>query len=279
MHANADTPVSRDPLHVAQEAAREAGALLLEYLGRPLNITEKTRRADLVTDADRAAEALILGRLRKEFPRSTITGEESGTHSGSGTERWYVDPLDGTTNFAHGYPVFCVSIGFERAGEAVCGVVYAPYYDELFTAEKGGGAYLNGKKISVSAISRVADALLCTGFHPADFDRNGSYFRKMSYAAQAVRRDGSAALDLANVACGRFDGFWEFDLHSWDVAAGALLIREAGGTVSAIDRSPFRVDGRSILATNASLSAELADLLEEPAGGVPEYIQGRSGPV
>jgi myo-inositol-1(or 4)-monophosphatase len=250
-----------DPLAVAIEVAREAGALLMEYLQRPREISQKSRRADLVTDADRAAERLILERLRAAFPTSTITGEESGTHEGAGSERWYVDPLDGTTNYAHGYPVFCVSIGYERSGELAAGVVYAPYYDELFAAEKGAGARLNGGPLSVSAIGKAADALVCTGFHPADFDRNGHYFRKMSYNAQAVRRDGSAALDLASVAAGRFDGFWEFDLHPWDVAAGALLIREAGGTVTAIDGGPFRVDGRAILATNGRVHEEMGALL------------------
>ena len=260
---------------MATETALEAGALLLEYLKRPREIAQKSRRADLVTDADRAAERLILDRLRVDFPHSTITGEESGTHAGSASERWYVDPLDGTTNYAHGYPVFCVSIGYERNGELVAGVVYAPFYDELFAAQKGSGATLNGKKIGVSAIEGVADALLCTGFHPADFDRNGDYFRAMSYRAQAVRRDGSAALDLASVAAGRFDGFWEFDLQTWDVAAGALLVREAGGAVSAIGGGEFRVDGRSIVAANGRINAELVELLEsarraEPLSGTKE---------
>ena len=250
-----------DPLAVATQVAREAGALLLEYLKRPREIAQKGRRADLVTDADKAAEALIVERLRAAFPASTITGEESGTHAGVGSERWYVDPLDGTTNYAHGYPVFCVSIAYERDGELTAGVVYAPFYDELFAAEKGAGARLNGGPLQVSSIAHTADALVCTGFHPADFDRNGTYFRKLSYHAQAVRRDGSAALDLASVAAGRFDGFWEFDLHSWDVAAGALLIREAGGTVTAIDGGTFRVDGRSILATNGRLHEEMTELL------------------
>ena len=264
-----------DPLAVATETALEAGALLLDYLKRPREIAQKSRRADLVTDADRAAERLILDRLRAEFPQSTITGEESGTHAGTGSERWYVDPLDGTTNYAHGYPVFCVSIGYERGGELIAGVVYAPFYDELFVAQKGAGATLNGKKIRVSAIGAVADALLCTGFHPADFDRNGDYFRNLSYHAQAVRRDGSAALDLAAVAAGRFDGFWEFDLQTWDVAAGALLVREAGGRVTAADGGEFHVDGRSIVAANGSVNEELSELLKsvraaEPLSGKKE---------
>ncbi|GAC1504211.1 MAG: inositol monophosphatase family protein [Vulcanimicrobiaceae bacterium] len=248
-----------DPLTVAVDVAREAGALLRDYLRRPLHIVEKTRRADLVTDADRAAETLILKRLRAEFPKSTIIGEESGVHAGSSSERWYVDPLDGTTNYAHGYPLFCVSIGYERSGELLAGVIYAPYYDELFEAQKGAGATLNGRALAVSHWESVAESLVCTGFHPADFSRNAANFELMSGHAQAVRRDGSAALDLAAVASGRFDGFWELDLHSWDV--------EAGGTVTAIDGGPFRVEGGSILATNGRVHDEMSELLSE--GGTP----------
>ncbi|MFN2527844.1 MAG: inositol monophosphatase family protein [Candidatus Baltobacteraceae bacterium] len=254
--------MAADPLHIAVEVAREAGSLLMDYLRRPLHITQKSRRADLVTDADRAAEKLILHRLRLEFPTSTIVGEESGTHTGTSHDVWYVDPLDGTTNFAHGYPMFCVSIGFERAGELVCGVVYAPHFGELYVAQKGAGATLNGEPMSCSSISQVADALVCTGFHPADYERNGEYFKIMSNKAQAVRRDGSAALDLAAVAAGRFDGFWEFDLSPWDVAAGTVLIRESGGTVSAIDGGAFSVHGRSILATNVHVDEEMRAILQ-----------------
>jgi myo-inositol-1(or 4)-monophosphatase len=252
-----------DPLRVAIEVAREAGALLMAYLHRPLNITEKSRRADLVTDADRAAEKLILARLRRDFPQSTIVAEETGTHTGSGSDVWYVDPLDGTTNFAHGYPMFCVSIGFERAGELCGGVIFAPHLNEFYVAEKGSGATLNDRSICVSEIPEVADALVCTGFHPADFARNGEHFRIMSGKAQAVRRDGSAALDLAAVAAGRFDGFWEFDLSPWDVAAGTLIVREAAGRVSAIDGGQFTVGGRSILATNARVHEEMRVVLAE----------------
>lgn len=252
---------SLDPLAVATRAAREAGALLLDYLKRPRTIETKSRRADLVTDADRASEALIIAQLRHAFPQSSILGEETGSHAGTLAERWYVDPLDGTTNYAHGYPVFCVSIAYERAGELCAAVVYAPYSDELFAARLGGGATLNGAPLRVSSIDRVGDALTCTGFHPDNFSRNGEYFAVMSGRAQAVRRDGSAALDIANVAAGRFDAFWEFDLKPWDVAAGALLVREAGGTVSAIDGSAFAVDGGSILATNGAIHGEMAAIL------------------
>lgn len=252
---------SLDPLAVATRAARDAGALLLDYLKRPRTIETKSRRADLVTDADRASEALIIEQLQQAFPQSSILGEETGSHAGTSSEFWYVDPLDGTTNYAHGYPFFCVSIAYERGGELCAAVVYAPFYDELFAARLGGGATLNGQPLRVSAIDQVGDALTCTGFHPDNFSRNGAYFATMSGHAQAVRRDGSAALDLANVAAGRFDGFWEFDLRPWDVAAGALLVREAGGTVSTIDGSGFSVAGSSILATNRAIHDEMTAIL------------------
>ncbi len=224
-----------DPLSVAVDVAREAGAMLLEYAALPLEIEEKGRRADLVTAADKASEALIAQRLRAAFPNATILGEETGTTHGTNDERWIVDPLDGTTNYAHGYPLCCVSIAYERAGELLAGVVFAPFMNELFVAERGSGAQRNGKPLRVSGVDRVGDAMVCTGFHPADFERNAECFAAASHRAQAVRRDGSAALDLAYVAAGRFDGFWEFDLHPWDVAAGMLLVSEAGGAVTRID--------------------------------------------
>ena len=251
-----------DPLELALSVAAEAGELLMTYLQRPREIAEKGRRADIVTDADRASEAVVVARLRGAYPRATILAEESGTHEGSNDERWIVDPLDGTTNFAHGYPLFCVSIAYERNGELIAGVIYAPAMNECFAAELGAGARLNDRTAAASPVERLADAMICTGFHPADFERNAACFRSISQRAQAVRRDGSAALDLAYVACGRFDGFWEFDLNPWDVAAGTLLVREAGGRVTRVDGSPGTLDARSILATNAHIHAELAAALE-----------------
>ncbi len=250
-----------DPLRVALEAAREAGSVLRAHADRPLEIAEKGRRADLVTAADRASEAAILARLRAAFPHAAVLAEESGASSGTSDERWIVDPLDGTTNYAHGYPLYCISIAFERAGELVAGVVYAPALDECFAAERGAGAYRNEAKIAVSTIARVGDAMLCTGFHPADYERNARFFAQASHRAQAVRRDGSAALDLAYTACGRFDGFWEFDLHAWDVAAGTLLVREAGGCVTRVDGGAATVEGRSILASNGRIHDEVRDVL------------------
>jgi myo-inositol-1(or 4)-monophosphatase len=257
------TAAGPDPLATAIEVAREAGSVLLAHLDSPLDIREKGRRADIVTTADRASEAIVVERLRAQFPRATILAEESGTSIGTSDERWIVDPLDGTTNFAHGYPLFCVSIAYERAGEIVAGCVYAPAMGECFAAERGAGATRNGKPISVSRIERLGDALTCTGFHPSDFARNGRYFEAVSHRAQAVRRDGSAALDLAYAACGRFDGFWEFDLNPWDVAAGWLLVTEAGGRVTRIDGQPHTVDGGSLLATNGRIHEELRGVLAE----------------
>ncbi len=237
--------------------------MLLARAILPREIAEKSRRADIVTDADRASEALLIERLLAATPRAAILAEESGAHDGSADERWIVDPLDGTTNYAHGYPIYCVSIAYERAGVVEIGVVHAPAMGESFVAVRGSGALRNGERIAVSPIARIGDAMLCTGFHPADYATNARCFGAASERAQAVRRDGSAALDLAYTAMGRFDGFWEFGLAPWDVAAGALLVTEAGGTVSGIDGGAFEVDGRSVLADNGALHQELSALLRK----------------
>jgi len=250
-----------DPIQSALAAAREAGAVLLEHLHRPLHIQEKSHRADLVTEADKASEAVIVARLHAEYPAATILGEEGGERKGTSQERWIVDPLDGTTNFAHGYPLFCISIAYERDGELLAGVVYAPIMNELFAAGRGAGVRLDDKPLHVSTIPSIEDAMLCTGFKPSDYETNAPYFAQASRRAQAVRRDGAAALDLAYTAMGRFDGFWEFDLAPWDTAAGVLLVREAGGRVSAIDGSPFALSGKSIAASNGYVHDELVSLL------------------
>jgi myo-inositol-1(or 4)-monophosphatase len=256
-----------DALATAVAAAHEAGAVLLEHLHRPLAIEEKGRRADLVTDADRASERVIVERLRMDFPHASILGEEGGTYDAlreaqhdKPRERWIIDPLDGTTNFAHGYPLFCISIAYEQDGEVVVGVIYAPLMNELFTAQRGAGAQRNGEPIHVSQIPVLADAMVVTGFKPYDYETNAPYFAKASHLAQAVRRDGTAALDLAYTAMGRFDAFWEFDLAPWDMAAGMLLVREAGGAVSATDGSSFELAGRSILASNGRIHEEMVSL-------------------
>jgi len=251
-----------DPLQCAIEIATEAGALLRDRSGA-LDIGEKSARGDLVTAADRESERFIVDRLRAAFPSATILGEEGGVRAGRADERWIIDPLDGTTNYAHGYPLYCVSIGYERAGEIVAGVVYAPVLDELYAAEHGGGARCNGDAIAVSPVERIRDALLCTGFVPARYERNGANFARLSQRAQAVRRDGAAALDLCFVARGVFDAFWELDLSPWDVAAGSLIVREAGGRTSACNGEQFLVDDASILASNGHVHAEMVGALNE----------------
>lgn len=249
-----------NPLDCVVATAREAGELLRAFLETPREIAEKRAR-DLVTDADRAAEAAIVARLRRSFPTAAILGEEGGTYAGASDERFIVDPLDGTTNFAHGYPLFCVSIAYERAGILEAAAIDAPLMGLHFSAARGGGAFLNGQPIRVSGVAELERALVCTGFNPANYARNGAYFAALSERAQGVRRDGSAALDLAFVAAGRFDAFWEWDLHPWDVAAGALLITEAGGRVSAIDGGDFELAAGSIAASNAHVHDPLCRVL------------------
>jgi myo-inositol-1(or 4)-monophosphatase len=251
---------SLDPLAFITALARDAGALLRERLDGPREIAEKHAH-DLVTDADRASEALIVARIGTAFPRAAILGEESGAHAGSGDERFIVDPLDGTTNYAHRYPLFCVSIAYERAGVMEAGAIYAPVLGELFAARRGGGATRNGRPIGVSAIAEVGSAMVCTGFNPAAYARNGPYFAALSDRAQAVRRDGSAALDLAFVAAGIYDAFWEWDLKPWDVAAGALLIEEAGGRVSGLPDGPLDLATGSILGSNGRVHDAVQSLL------------------
>lgn len=245
----------------ALAAAKTAGLILMDHLDGPLQIREKGRRADLVTVADSASERAIVAQLRKDFPDATFLGEEGGLQTGDASERWIIDPLDGTTNFAHGYPLFCVSIAYEKAGMVEAGVVYAPAMNECFVAQRGAGATLNGRPITVSAIPRVSESLVCTGFQPARYERNMRYFDAASKRTQGVRRDGSAALNLCYVACGRFDAFWEFDLHEWDTAAGALIIREAAGCVTTIENASWSLRSESVLATNALLHEEFSQLL------------------
>ena len=225
------------------EAAREAGEILVAELARPVKINYKGD-VDLVTQADGRSEQAIMKRLRTHFPKHAIVAEESGSHSASAAEAsgakhtWYIDPLDGTTNFAHGFPWFCVSIGLAEGAagneEMLVGVVYQPVTGELFTAVRGEGAFLNNKKIQVSAIEKLGTSLLGTGFpsHKRTQNPNINYYWNFTLRSHGVRRAGSAALDLASVACGRFDGFWEFGLNPWDTAAGVLLVREAGGMVT-----------------------------------------------
>jgi len=235
--------------------AREAGALLLQHFQQGIKIEYKGD-ADLVTAADRAAEALIRERIRQQFPSHDVLGEEQGLNDQGSDYRWYVDPLDGTTNFAHGYPVFGVSMALEHRvkdqGRRIAGVVYDPTRDELFSAEQGRGAHLNGKPIQVSKASLLKECLVATGFpsHKRHKNPNIHFYHQITLRTHGVRRAGSAALDLCNVASGRFDGFWEFNLNPWDTAAGVLIVEEAGGKVSRFDGSPFEIDSRETLASN-----------------------------
>ena len=244
--------------------AREAGALLRSGYGT-VHAPERKGRIDLVTEHDRRSETLILQRLRERFPDHEVLAEESGLHAATAAPaRWLIDPLDGTTNFAHNYPFFAVSIAAEVAGELVAGAVYDPIRDEMFAAARGAGATLNGVAIRVSPIERIEDALLVTGFpydvreHP---ERHLPSFQAFLMRAQGIRRDGSAALNLCYLAMGRFDGFWEGNLSPWDLAAGVLMVREAGGRVTRYDGTALTLDGRQILATNGRLHAEMLEVL------------------
>jgi myo-inositol-1(or 4)-monophosphatase len=265
-------------LPVMSAIAREAGALLLQYFHQGLKIEYKGD-ADLVTAADRAAETLIRERISKQFPSHDVLGEEQGLNDQRGDYRWYVDPLDGTTNFAHGYPVFAVSMALEhqaleerssgQRGRRIAGVIYDPTRDELFTAEQGRGAHLNGKPIHVSKATQLKECLVATGFpsHKRHKNPNIYFYHQITLRTHGVRRAGSAALDLCNVACGRFDGFWEFNLNPWDTAAGVLIVEEAGGKVSRFDGSPFELDSRETLASNGLVHEALLHEFQEIFAG------------
>ncbi len=240
--------------------AREAGVLLMQYFHEGIKIEYKGD-ADLVTAADRASEKLIRERISAQFPGHDVLGEEQGLNDQGSDYRWYVDPLDGTTNFAHGYPVFCVSMGLEHRSlksvstapaKRLAAVVYDPTRDELFSAAQGSGAQLNGKPIHVSKATLLKECLVATGFpsHKRHKNPNIHFYHQITLRTHGVRRAGSAALDLCNVASGRFDGFWEFNLNPWDTAAGVLIVEEAGGKVSRFDGSAFRIDSSETLASN-----------------------------
>jgi myo-inositol-1(or 4)-monophosphatase len=251
-------------LNFAIETARDAGRLLLEKFGRGIAVIKKGD-IDLVTEADLASEALIIERIKSHFPKHAILAEESGETliDGDSEWKWIIDPLDGTTNFAHGYPCFCVTIALERNGEVVIGVTYDPTRDELFSAERGRGASLNNKPIRVSGCEELSEALIVTGF-PYDFKRREDFARHLTQFllnSRGVRRDGSAAIDMAYVACGRFDGFWEEGLNAWDMAAGVLLIEEAGGQVSGYDGSQFNIYSPPILASNGLIHSQMSAIL------------------
>jgi myo-inositol-1(or 4)-monophosphatase len=246
-------------LETAVEIAREAGALLANYLERRIGY-ERKGEFDLVTEADRASERLVVERLRTHFPSHQIVAEEGGGHESASEYRWFVDPLDGTTNFAHSFPVFNVTLGLERAGEMIAGVVYDPVRQEMFTAERGAGAYLNNHRMKVSSVNALGDSLASTGFPSRKRHHNVNihFYYQLAMASHGVRRTGSAAIDLADVACGRLDFFWEFGLKPWDMAAGTLLVREAGGRTSDMKGGPHSVTGSEhLLADNGALHDEV----------------------
>jgi myo-inositol-1(or 4)-monophosphatase len=252
----------------ATAIAVEAGKLLMPFFERRIGFEYKGV-ADLVTEADRASERFIVSRLRATWPDHDIVGEEGTRDTHGGGFRWYVDPLDGTTNFAHGYPVFCVSMGLEWEGQLIAGILYDPTRDELFSAGKGSGATLNGKPIHVSTTTTLGESILGTGFPSFKRHKNPNihFYHQLTLRSHGIRRAGSAALDLANVAAGRYDGFWEFNLNPWDTAAGVLLVQEAGGTVTRYDGSPFNINSREILASNTLIHQELLDNCREIFAG------------
>ncbi|PSB31128.1 inositol monophosphatase family protein [Chlorogloea sp. CCALA 695] len=252
-------------LEIATEAAIAAGEVLLSYLGNIGTATQKGRPGDLVTVADKASEAVVLEILQRHFPTHAILAEESGKLGLAESEYlWAIDPLDGTTNYAHQYPFFAVSIGLLIAGVPEVGVIFDPFHQELFRAAKGLGATKNRRPIQVSTTNQLSESLLVSGFaydRHETIDNNYAEFCHLTHITQGVRRSGSAALDLAHVACGRLDGYWERGIAPWDISAGVILLQEAGGKVTAYDESLLSIESGRILATNGlihhSLSQEL----------------------
>ena len=256
-----------DILNTAIEAAREAGVILLHHLSYLRHIEVKNNQQfNLVTEADKNAEDCIVQRILTHYPDHAILGEESGAHAGEAPFRWIIDPLDGTTNYTHAFPVFSVSIAVEHEGAIIVGVIYDPVRDEMFSATRGGGAHLNGERIHVSDAPSIEKAMLVTGF-PYNIRENQNYFyerfRSFLKEAQAIRRLGSAALDCAYVAAGRLDGFWEVALQPWDKAAGELLVEEAGGRVSDFEGRKHDIFKLPFLASNGRIHDDMLRVLEE----------------
>lgn len=261
-------------LEFAMRAAREAGAILLDFAARGFQIEHKGR-IDIVTEADLASERHLKALISSQYPTHRILGEETGVHGSTASEDqycWIIDPLDGTTNFSHGFPCYAVSIGVEYKGQSVAGVIYDPTRDEMFAAERGAGATCNGERIKVSTIDSLEQALLVSGFPYDVRERMQEYlpvWKVFLERAQGVRRFGSASIDMACVATGRVDGFWERGLHAWDVAAGWVLIEEAGGRVTKMDGSPFDNYSKSLLCSNSRVHQEmLAAVADATQGGV-----------
>jgi myo-inositol-1(or 4)-monophosphatase len=253
-------------LDVAIAAAREAGQFLLENVGRVKRVeSKKGEERNLVSEIDRGSETLIIQSIRSRFPTHQILAEESGESSSPADYKWVIDPLDGTTNYLHGLPMFSVTIAIEKMGEVVAGVTYDPNLDEMFTAEKGSGAFVNGRRLAVSPTSRLIDSLLVTGF-PYDIainpDHAVEHFCNFLMEARGIRRLGSAAIDLAYVAAGRFDGFWEVNLNPWDMAAGALFVREAGGRITDFFGNTSSIYKKQVLASNAVIHEAMVAVLK-----------------
>ena len=252
-------------LDFAIDVARSAGGVLRHYMSREKQVEFKGR-ANLVTVADKEAEALIIKRIREQYPQHSILAEESGASGPSerAEGKWIIDPLDGTTNFAHGYPFFCVSIALEQSGNIVCGAVYDPLRDEMFSGARGTGSFVNGEVLRVSDTRTLRGGLVMTGF-PYGFREKMrvvmSQFEAFLMESQAVRRGGSAALDLCYAAMGRVDGFWELDLHPWDTAAGLVILDEAGGRVTDFSGQPFSVYGKQLVASNGWIHEEMLQVL------------------
>ncbi len=251
-------------LNFAIRVAKDAGRLLRDRVGTRIDVDHKGS-INLVTDVDLASERLIREAISTYYPRHEVLGEEGGLSESGSEYRWIVDPLDGTTNYAHGYPIFCVSIGLESKGKIVVGVVYDPMRDELFAAERGGGAALNNRPIHVSKTAELMQGLLSTGF-PYDIKTskltNLDHWANFAMNAQALRRDGAAALDLCYVACGRFDGFWELNLTPWDTAAGALIVTEGGGRVTNFSGGPSSNYKPEVVASNGLIHDRMLEVLK-----------------
>jgi myo-inositol-1(or 4)-monophosphatase len=244
--------------------AREAGTLLTGKFNSKHEIHYKGE-IDLVTEADKMSEDLIIAAINSSFPDHGILSEESPAQNSQAKLRWIIDPLDGTTNYAHGYPVFCVSIALENEGVIVLGVIYDPLRQDMFVAERGKGAYLNGKKLKVSATAKLSRSLLATGF-PYDIrvskDNNINHFNLMAVEAQAIRRAGAAALDIAYLAAGRFDGFWELKLMPWDMAAGCLMVKESGGIISNMSGGSWDIYSSNVIASNGLIHEQMISVFK-----------------
>ncbi|MFQ5953337.1 MAG: inositol monophosphatase family protein [Candidatus Omnitrophota bacterium] len=249
---------------VAIDVAKEAGRYTLDRMCHLKQISHKSGRADLVTDVDKKCEEIITTRIKTEFPTHSILAEESGEYAREAEYRWIIDPLDGTTNYAHCFPIYCISIGIQSEDVIKFGVVYDPTRDELFTAEEKKGAFLNGSPIKVSSIESLQDSLVVTGFayNMEGKIANLDHFTKMLRSAQAVRRLGSAAMDLCYVACGRLDGFWELGLNPWDTAAGQLIVKEAGGKITTLKGDSFDIYKKEIAASNGFIHEEMLSTLK-----------------